>query len=192
MGEIRVTAKSAVVFLYFLHGHNRTQHTAPFYSNGFLIGYLCIFFLCISVFHPCIFRVYPCCTMCNVQWIFTRPQSHWAQLTQRCTFFSFEFYNWSSMSVYPKTKDQYKDNPRDLWHLRHWLQFWQLRTWIHDNLCDLTINCDTGQHSQFLRCFWTLPSSSENKLWYTFLKTEIQFDKSFTNSLNTCDPGDTG
>ena len=23
-----------------------------------------------------------------------------------------------------------------------------------DNLCYLTINCDTGQHSQFLRCFW--------------------------------------
>ena len=37
--------------------------------------------------------------------------------------------------------------------MRHWLQFWQLRTWIHDNLCYLTINCDTGQHSQFLRCF---------------------------------------
>ena len=31
------------------------------------------------------------------------------------------FYNW-------------KDNPRD----------WQLRTWIYDNLCYLTINCDTG------------------------------------------------
>ena len=49
--------------------------------------------------------------------------------------------------------DNWKDNPGDLWHLRHWLQFWQLRTWIHDNLCYLTINCDTGQHSQFLRCF---------------------------------------
>ena len=24
------------------------------------------------------------------------------------------------------------------------LQFWQLRTWIHDNLCDLTIKTDTG------------------------------------------------
>ena len=44
-------------------------------------------------------------------------------------------------------------NRRDLWHLRHWLQYWQLRTWIHDNLCYLTINCDTGQPSQFLRCF---------------------------------------
>ena len=24
---------------------------------------------------------------------------------------------------------------------------------VNDNLCYLTINCDTGQHSQFLRCF---------------------------------------
>ena len=23
-------------------------------------------------------------------------------------------------------------NPGDLWPLEHWLQFWQLRTWIHD------------------------------------------------------------
>ena len=46
-----------------------------------------------------------------------------------------------------------KQSSRDLWHLRHWLQYWQLRTWINDNLCYLTINCDTGQHSQFLRCF---------------------------------------
>ena len=50
-------------------------------------------------------------------------------------------------------KRNYKDNPRDLWHLRRWLQFRQLRTWIHDNLCCLTIKSDTGQHSQFLRCF---------------------------------------
>ena len=50
--------------------------------------------------------------------------------------------------------DNWKDNPGDLWHLRHWIQFWQLRTWIHDNICYLTINCDTGQHSQFLRCFY--------------------------------------
>ena len=48
---------------------------------------------------------------------------------------------------------QWQRQSKDLWHLRHWLQFWQLRTWIHDNLCYLTINCDTGQHSQFLRCF---------------------------------------
>ena len=49
------------------------------------------------------------------------------------------FYNW-------------KDNPGDLWHLRHWLQFWQLRPKIHDNLCYLIIKSDTGQHSQFLQC----------------------------------------
>ena len=42
----------------------------------------------------------------------------------------------------------------DLWYLRHWLQYWQLRTCFHDNLCYLTINCDTGQHSQFLRCLF--------------------------------------
>ena len=41
----------------------------------------------------------------------------------------------------------------DLWHLRHLLQLRQLRTWIHDNLCYLTIKSDTGQHSQFLQCF---------------------------------------
>ena len=29
---------------------------------------------------------------------------------------------------------------------------WQLRTWIHDNHCYLSIICDTGQHSQSLRC----------------------------------------
>ena len=52
-----------------------------------------------------------------------------------------------------KDNDNYKDNPSDLWQLRHWRQFWKLRTWIHDNLCYLTIRSDTGQHSQFLRCF---------------------------------------
>ena len=54
----------------------------------------------------------------------------------------------------------WKDSPGDLWHLRHWLQFWQLRTWMHDNLWYQTINCDTGQHSQFLRCSLTKPSNS--------------------------------
>ena len=44
-------------------------------------------------------------------------------------------------------------NPIDLWHLRHWLQFWQVKIWIHDNLCYLTIKSDNGQHSQFLQCF---------------------------------------
>ena len=54
-----------------------------------------------------------------------------------------------------KMFDNCKDNPGDLWHLRHWLQFWQLRTWIHDNLCYLTINCDTGKHSHSCNVSWT-------------------------------------
>ena len=34
--------------------------------------------------------------------------------------------------------------------------------WFHDNLCYLTITCDTGQHSQFLRCFTPhLPLTSD-------------------------------
>ena len=48
---------------------------------------------------------------------------------------------------------QWQRQVSDLWHLRHWIQFWQLRNWIHDKLCFLTIKSDTGQHSQFLRCF---------------------------------------
>ena len=59
--------------------------------------------------------------------------------------------------------DNWKDNPGDLWHLRHWLQFWQLRTWIHDNLWYLTINCDTGQHSQLLQCFNLLLKKSHSQ-----------------------------
>ena len=41
----------------------------------------------------------------------------------------------------------------DLWHLKHWLQLLQLRNWIRDNNCYLAIKSDSGQHSQFLRCF---------------------------------------
>ena len=50
--------------------------------------------------------------------------------------------------------------------LRHWLQYRQLRTWIYDNLCYLTINRDIRQHSQFLRCF------NQGLLWgwFTLLK----------------------
>ena len=57
-----------------------------------------------------------------------------------------------------------QSDPRYLWPLSHLWQFlmtifdnnfwWQLRTWIHDNLCDLTIKSDSGQHSQFLRSLY--------------------------------------
>ena len=64
-----------------------------------------------------------------------------------------------------------KSDPSDLWHLRHWLHFWQLRTWFLDNLCYLTIKSDTGQHSQFLRCFIfcvSLCICSMFSYWYVF------------------------
>ena len=48
--------------------------------------------------------------------------------------------------------DSDNDNPRDLWPEKLCFQFWQLRTWIHDNLCDLTIKSDTGLRSKSLRC----------------------------------------
>ena len=51
-------------------------------------------------------------------------------------------------------KDNCKDNFGDLWQLRHWLQFWQLRPRIRDNHCYLTSKSDSGQHSQYLRCFF--------------------------------------
>lgn len=57
------------------------------------------------------------------------------------------------------------NNTSDLRHLRHWLQFWQLKSWIHDNLCYLEIKSDTGQHSQFLRCFTLFaPQRHQNHL----------------------------
>ena len=41
--------------------------------------------------------------------------------------------------------------PRDLWHLGHWIQFWQLRTWIHNNLCYLArVTLDSIHNS----CDW--------------------------------------
>ena len=60
-----------------------------------------------------------------------------------------------------------KDNLKVVWHLRHWLQFWQLNTSIHYNLCDLTIKSDTGQHLQFLQWF----RLSCNK---TFITTDLK------------------
>ena len=44
----------------------------------------------------------------------------------------------------------------EVWNCCHYRQ---LRTWVHDNHCYLTIKSDTGQHSQFLRCFLFLPET---------------------------------
>ena len=49
-------------------------------------------------------------------------------------FTILQFWHFSQFCQYwpilTMDKDQYKENPWDLRHLRHWLQFWQLRTWI--------------------------------------------------------------
>ena len=75
-------------------------------------------------------------------------------------------------------------NHGDLSHLWHWLQCWQLRAWINDNLCYLTINCDTGQHSQFLRCFiGTLSNSSNASLNSAFCKRVISVTMASVASL---------
>ena len=57
-----------------------------------------------------------------------------------------------------------QSDPRELWPLT--FDQSDEETWIHDNLCYLTINCDTGQHSQFLRCFLHGHCS-----WLNFLHT---------------------
>ena len=59
------------------------------------------------------------------------------------TFLLFcQYWLISTISDKDQNKDINKKNPRGLWHLRHWLLFWQLGTWIHDNLCDLTFKSD--------------------------------------------------
>ena len=57
--------------------------------------------------------------------------------------------SWRGDMTWPTDKYKYTDKyiwktpskseSRDVWPLRHWLQFWQLNTWYHDNRCDLTI-----------------------------------------------------
>ena len=93
-------------------------------------------------------------------------------------------WKWKSESVkVVKWKWNY-----DLWHLRHWLLNWKWRTWIHDNLCDLTINSGNVQHLQFLQCFddeftisHTVSNFTHNVYFYTqcsILHTEYNFTHS--------------
>ena len=54
------------------------------------------------------------------------------------------FYNFDNVDIFDKLwplwhwlqfwqlRTRIHDNPWDLWPLGHWLQFWQLRTWIHE------------------------------------------------------------
>ena len=46
-----------------------------------------------------------------------------------------------------------------------------MRTWIHDNLCNLTINYDNEQHSQFLRCLALTSLTKVNAEQLMFLLT---------------------
>ena len=77
-------------------------------------------------------------------------------------------------------------------HLRHWLQFWQLRPSIHDNLCYLTIKSDTGQHSQFLQCFHvsglkTVPCLS-SKVYTPWPRNLDELEANITKEVNQLDP----
>ena len=67
----------------------------------------------------------------------------WSQLLMTISY----DYFWLFLTIFDNFDSFWKfwkDSPGGLWHwLRHWLQFWQLRTWIHDNHCYMTINCDT-------------------------------------------------
>ena len=47
------------------------------------------------------------------------------------------------------------DNPRDFWLLRHWLQFWQLRTWIQSIILtwQLIVTLDSIRNSMFIKIY---------------------------------------
>ena len=68
---------------------------------------------------------------------FWKIEDNWGQFLRIFEIFN-NFDNWDNWDNFGQLKIQ-------SWRLlRHCLQFWQLRTWIHDNHCYLTINCDTG------------------------------------------------
>ena len=58
------------------------------------------------------------------------------------TIFDDNFWWTFLMKIFDDNSCDDSDN-RDLWHLRHLLQYWQLRTWIHDNHGDLAVKSDT-------------------------------------------------
>ena len=75
-------------------------------------------------------------------------------------FYFFKLLHWKTRSNFHPAENG--GNLGDLWHLRHWLQFWQLKAWTRDNLCYLSIKNDTGQHSQCLQCLiWKVREETE-------------------------------
>ena len=87
----------------------------------------------------------------------THSLTHW--LTDSLSHFWFlstkrDPLDIPDLPTWPTYLTYLHDLPTDLVTTGYnWLQFWQLRTWIHDNFCYMTITSDSGQHSQFLRCF---------------------------------------
>ena len=72
-----------------------------------------------------------------------------------------------------------------LWHLRHWLQYWQLRTWIYDNLWHLIVTLDSIHNScDVLPKLWC--SISSLTLWVQSCKPLpccIRKSESMINSM---------
>ena len=68
----------------------------------------------------------------------------------------------------------------------NWLQFWKLRSWIQTNIY-LTMNCDTGQHSQFLQCFDCISWKNlvEGFLQVNLVHRELQTPKSMMTILDS-------
>ena len=65
-----------------------------------------------------------------------------------CWFFLENFDNFGHIWKFVYHLNNFKDNPGDFWPLRHWLKFWQLRTWTHDNLCwQLRMTLDSIRNS---------------------------------------------
>ena len=101
--------------------------------------------------------------------ILTKLDDFW-QLKPFLTSWIWKFGNFVVLTILTTFDNFDNDNdyPRDL---RHWLQFWQLKTWIRDNLCDLTIKSDTGQHSQFLPCSFGSLYFVKHNIWFLKWKT---------------------
>ena len=80
-------------------------------------------------------------------------KTFWKQLQSIVTFETFgQRLEQAKPDQRAKTKTKTMKNTCEIevWNCCH---FRQLKTWLHDNLCYLTIKSNTGQHSQFLRCF---------------------------------------
>ena len=85
-----------------------------------------------------------------------------------------------------KSQNKSLRNPKQIHQeIRDWLQFWKLRSWIQTNI-SLTMNCDTGQHSQFLQCFDCISWKNlvEGFLQVNLVHRELQTPKSMMTILD--------